>query len=77
MKKLIALSAIAMLSSGAALAENINISGSVASVCEVSNLDTSTYFPSIAKEPLILMFSASAAPDDNIAIADNAISFFI
>ncbi|MDI4667598.1 hypothetical protein MKZ42_07825 [Pseudoalteromonas shioyasakiensis] len=50
MKKLIALSAIAMLSSGAALAENINISGSVASVCEVSNLDTSTYFPSIAKD---------------------------
>ncbi|WP_338362594.1 hypothetical protein [uncultured Pseudoalteromonas sp.] len=48
MKKLIVISAIAAISSGSALAENLNVGGAVASVCEVSNIATTHYFPALA-----------------------------
>ncbi|MDC9519774.1 hypothetical protein PSH55_01380 [Pseudoalteromonas sp. Angola-31] len=48
MKKLIVISAIAALSSGSALADNLNVGGAVASVCEVSNIATNHYFPTLA-----------------------------
>lgn len=48
MKKLIALSVLATLSSGAAVAENLNLGGSVESICEVSNIDTAHFFPTLA-----------------------------
>ncbi|GAA0829231.1 hypothetical protein GCM10009112_10910 [Marinomonas arenicola] len=48
MKKLIVLSAIATLTSGAALASDISVNGSVQSVCEVTNVDSSSVaFPSL------------------------------
>ncbi len=50
MKKLITLSAIAILTSGTALAENLNVGGAVESICEVSNVNTTTYFPALAKD---------------------------
>lgn len=42
MKKLLVLSAIATLTSGAALASDIAVNGSVPSVCEVTSMDTSS-----------------------------------
>ncbi|NHH88357.1 MULTISPECIES: hypothetical protein [unclassified Pseudoalteromonas] len=50
MKKLMTLTAIAVLTSGAAFAENLNVGGSVASICEVSNINTTAYFPALAKD---------------------------
>ncbi len=47
MKKLIVLSAIAALTSGAALADNLNIGGGVASICSVSSSQASVLFPTI------------------------------
>ncbi|WP_421855012.1 hypothetical protein [Marinomonas sp.] len=44
MKKLIVLSAIATLSSGAALASNLDVGGSVPSVCEVTTSGSSAHF---------------------------------
>ncbi|ASM49350.1 hypothetical protein PESP_a1202 [Pseudoalteromonas espejiana DSM 9414] len=48
MNKLIVISAIAALSSGSALAENLNVGGAVESVCEVSNIAATHYFPALA-----------------------------
>ncbi|ASM54754.1 hypothetical protein PNIG_a2773 [Pseudoalteromonas nigrifaciens] len=48
MKKLIVLSAIAALTSGAALADSINLGAAVQSVCGVSNTETVKYFPALA-----------------------------
>lgn len=50
MKKLMTLTAIAALTSGAAFAENLNVGGSVASICEVSNINTTVYFANLAKD---------------------------
>ena len=49
MKKLIVLSAIASLTSGAALAENLNIGGVVESVCGVSNINTTQFFQTLSR----------------------------
>jgi len=48
MKKVIVISAIAALTSAAASAENLNVGGAVDSICEVSNITTSHYFPTLA-----------------------------
>ncbi|ATC85828.1 MULTISPECIES: hypothetical protein [Pseudoalteromonas] len=47
MKKLIVLSAIATLTSGAAFAENLNVGGAVSSVCAVSNINTTQFFQTL------------------------------
>lgn len=49
MKKLIVLSAIATLSSGVALAGNLDVGGSVPSVCEVSTSATSVHFSQLTQ----------------------------
>ncbi|MBB1406363.1 hypothetical protein J5X91_04665 [Pseudoalteromonas sp. K222D] len=49
MKKLIVLSAIAALTSGAALAENLNVGGAVASICQASTTGGSAVlFPALS-----------------------------
>jgi len=50
MKKLIILSAIVTLSSGAVFAENVAVSGTVPSICEVKTANTSVLFTSLAKD---------------------------
>ncbi|MBH0074461.1 hypothetical protein I6F48_02620 [Pseudoalteromonas sp. SWYJ118] len=47
MKKLIVLSAIATLTSGAAFAENLNVGGAVSSICGVSNINTTQFFQTL------------------------------
>lgn len=49
MKKLIVLSAIATLTSGAAFAENLNVGGAVSSVCGVSNINTTQFFQTLSE----------------------------
>lgn len=48
MKKIIVLSAIASLTSGAALAEDLNLGAVVESVCEVSNINTTQFFQTLS-----------------------------
>jgi|TARA_R110001583_G_scaffold18595_1_gene73804 hypothetical protein len=50
MKKLIVLSAIATLTSGAVLADDLSVTGAVPSVCEVSSIDAAASFPALAKD---------------------------
>lgn len=47
MKKLIVLSAIATLTSGVVLADDLSLSGAVKSICEVSSIDAAAAFPAL------------------------------
>ncbi len=50
MKNLILVSALAVFTSGMAHAEDLNVGGSIASVCEVSNINPDATFPVFAKD---------------------------